>query len=473
MSTAPRQSSILGIVVPLLSLVIYSVGHGLMGTLVTVRLSAEGVSPQWIGAVSSAYFAGLIAGTFVNTRMILSVGHIRAYAAYASILASVTLVIGMVMKPEVWLILRLIGGFATGGLIVVIESWLMISTSAKIRGQVLAIYMVLLYGAMASGQMILKLVDIAMLVPFALIALAASLSVVPLSILKTQSPQLEDHGRLSLIKLFKMTPAGVASSLCGGMLLGVIYGLLPLFFSSVGYSVGDTANMMALVILGGMSLQYPLGRMSDRYDRRLVIASLYGVTLVLSCAFIWTNAIENSNATGCFIFLFGGVMFSIYPISLSHACDELPSEQMINGNQGVLLSYSIGAVIGPIVAPWFISIRGPMGMFVYFTAVSSMILIFLLWRRSVRTPVPLQEHAMFSATVPTSPFLAEMDPRGDPDVETSVLSTEEVEAIEEAEAYNAAIDEDLERTAAVQSEAGLNESSAEAANETGQTNTKP
>ncbi len=452
MPIAPRKSSIIGIVVPLLSLVIYSVGHGLFGTLISVRLSAEGVSPQWIGAVSSAYFAGLIAGAFINTKLILGVGHIRAYAAYASILACASLIIGLVVIPEVWLVLRLIGGFATGGIFVVIESWLMVSTSSKVRGQVLAIYMVLLYGAMAGGQMILKWVDITLLVPFALTALAASLSVVPLTLLKTQTPQMEYHGRLPLSRLFKLTPTGVVASLCGGMLLGVIYGLLPLFFSEVGYDVGDTANMMALVIIGGMCLQYPLGRMSDRYDRRMVIASLFGVTLVLSCTFIWTNAIANTWATAGFMLLFGGVTFSIYPISLSHACDELPPEQMINGNQGVLLCYSTGAVIGPNLAPWFISIRGPMGMFVYFTLISSLVLVFLLWRRSVRTAVPLQEHAMYSATVPTSPFLAEMNPRADPDVETSVLTPEEVEAIEDAEAHEDALREAMETAESPESE---------------------
>ncbi|WP_020410899.1 MFS transporter [Hahella ganghwensis] len=426
MSPAPLKSSILGIVAPLISLVAYSVGHGLLSTLVSVRLSAESVSPQWIGLVTAAYFAGLIAGTFVNTKVILGVGHIRAYAAYASIVASTTLLFGLAVYPEFWFVLRLIGGFAAGGLFVVIESWLMVSTSARIRGQVLAIYMVLTFGAMAGGQIILKWVDIMTLIPFTLVALAASLSVIPLSLLKTQMPQLEDHGRLPFLKLFRMTPAGVMGSFCSGLLLGVVYGLMPLFFSSVGYGVGDTANMMAVVIIGGMCLQYPLGRMSDRYDRRMVIALLFGMTMVLSTVFVWMQAIDNRLMTGVFMFLFGGVMFSIYPISLSHACDELPPEQVINGNQGALLSYSVGAVVGPLLAPWFISIRGPMGMFVYFTTVSALIVVYLLWRRSVRKPVPIEAHNTYTATVPTSPLIAEMDPRGDPDTETLVGEHDEV-----------------------------------------------
>ncbi|OZG74420.1 MFS transporter [Hahella sp. CCB-MM4] len=447
MSPAPLKSSIFGIVAPLISLVTYSVGHGLLSTLVTVRLSAEEVSPQWIGFVSAAYFAGLIAGTFINTKLILGVGHIRAYAAYASILASTSLLFGLAVYPEFWLFLRLIGGFATGGLFVVIESWLMASTSAKVRGQVLGVYMVLLYAAMAGGQMILKWVDIMMLIPFALAALAASLSVIPLSLLKSQLPEIEDHGRLPFKRLFKLTPSGVMASFCGGLLLGVVYGLLPLFFSSVGYDVGDTANMMAVVIVGGMCMQYPLGRISDRYDRRMVIAFLFGLTMVLATAFIWMNAIDNQWMTAVFIFLFGGVMFSIYPISLSHACDELPPEQVINGNQGVLLSYSLGAMIGPMLAPWFMSVRGPMGVFVYFTTVSALIVVYLLWRRTVRSPVPIEAHNTFTATVPTSPLIAEMDPRGDPEIETTMASHDESEnADQEVAAPSKDGDEVAERT---------------------------
>ena len=413
MSNAHPKSSLLVIFAPLLSLVVYAIGHGLLGTLLTVRMSAEEVSPQWIGFISSAYFAGLIAGTFVNTRIILRVGHIRAYAVYASILASVALVFGLVVRPEIWLVLRLVGGFATGGLFVVIESWLMVSTTTNQRGRVMGLYMVLFYASMATGQLLLKSVDIMLLVPFTLAALASSLSIIPLALTKTKSPQFEDHGRLSLRKLVSITPAGVASSFSAGLLLGVIYGLLPLFFFRVGLEVGATANMMAVVIIGGMCLQYPLGRISDRFDRRLVLALLFSLILILSCLCIWMNVTENQLLTAAFMFLFGGAMFSIYPISLSHACDELPSGQTINGNQGMLRSYSIGAMTGPIVAPQFISMAGPPGLFAYFIAVTSLVLAFLFWRRFVRKPVPLRDHSQFATAVPNTSLMSEYDPRSE------------------------------------------------------------
>lgn len=132
---------------PLISLLIYSVGHGLLTTLLTLRLAEEQVSTFWIGAVSTAYFAGLMTGTFINSKLILRVGHIRAYSAYASILCSVALLYGMFVLPETWLLLRLLGGFATGGLLVVIESWIMVSSPVRIRGRMMALYMVLFYGA--------------------------------------------------------------------------------------------------------------------------------------------------------------------------------------------------------------------------------------------------------------------------------------------------------------------------------------
>lgn len=398
---------------PLISLLIYSVGHGLLTTLLTLRLAEEQVSTFWIGAVSTAYFAGLMAGTFINSKLILRVGHIRAYSAYASILCSVALLYGMFVAPQTWLLLRLLGGFATGGLLVVIESWIMVSSPVRIRGRMMALYMVLFYGAMVIGQMLLKQLDITMLLPFVVAALAASLSVIPLALARVDMPRFDKHDKLSVFELIRLTPTAVFSCFISGLLLSVAYGLLPLYFSLIGFGLSQITDMVAWLILGGMCLQYPLGRLSDRVDRRIVLTALFAATLVVSLLFVLLDLQANAWLTGILVASLGGVIFAIYPISLSQACDELQPEQIIAGNQGLLLCYSVGAMAGPLLAPLFINGFGPEGLFIYFVLLAFITVIFLLWRRTMRAPVPLEEHVAFSATTPNTPVMAELDPRAE------------------------------------------------------------
>lgn len=404
-----------GVVSPLMSLVIFILGHGLMSTLLTVRLSAEQVDAQAIGLVSGTYFAGLVLGSFVNARLIIRVGHIRAYAAYASLICTLTLLHGLIVDPWIWAGLRLLGGFATGGLFVVLESWMLVSSTPRDRGKLMSLYMILLYGALAAGQLLLKVIDPMVLAPFALCAMAASLSVIPLALSRVAMPTMIQPQQVGFLELFRLTPAGMWSSLSSGLILGAIYGLLPLYFTDNGYGLARVANMMAVVILGGMCLQYPIGRVSDRLDRRLVIGLLAALLTLVSLLMVILPAPQPDWLMTGLIFLFGGLAFSIYPLSLSHACDELKPDQVLGANQGLLLAYSLGAMIGPVLAPSAIQLFGPQGLFAYFCLCGALLTLFLIWRQRVRAPVPLAEHQQFIPVPPNTPMTAELEPR--PDVE--------------------------------------------------------
>ncbi|MFQ2892518.1 MFS transporter [Aeromonas caviae] len=397
---------------PLTSLVIFILGHGLFNTLLTVRLSAEQVSAQAIGLVSAAYFGGLVLGTFINARLIIRVGHIRAYAAYASLLCFLFLLHGMVVEPVTWAALRLIGGFATGGLFVVLESWMLVSSTPANRGRLMSLYMILLYGSLALGQLLLKQVDPMVLTPFALCAMAATLSVVPLALSRVATPAMVAPQPVGVLELVRLTPAGMGSSFTSGLILGAIYGLLPLYFTDSGASLSQVADMMALVILGGMCLQYPIGRASDRYDRRLVILLLCALLTLIALLMLlpepWREPVE-----GTLVFLLGGMAFSIYPLSLSHACDELRPDQVLGANQGLLLAYSLGAMTGPLLAPFTMTTFGPQGLFVYFALCGLLLSAYLGWRRRKRAPIPLTEHQVFMPVPPNTPMTAELEPRTD------------------------------------------------------------
>ncbi|MBZ6064619.1 MFS transporter [Aeromonas schubertii] len=398
---------------PLTSLVIFILGHGMFNTLLTVRLSAEGVSPEAIGLVSAAYFGGLVLGAFVNARLIIRVGHIRAYAAYASLLCFLFLLHGMVVEPLSWTVMRLIGGFATGGLFVVLESWMLVSSTPANRGRLMSLYMILLYGSLAMGQLLLKWVDPLALTPFALCAMAATLSVVPLALSRVAMPAMVAPQPVGVRELVRLTPAGMGSSFTSGLLLGAIYGLMPLYFTDSGASLPRVAEMMALVILGGMCLQYPIGRVSDRYDRRLVILLLCCVLTLLALLMVLLPESWREPMAGGLVFLLGGMAFSIYPLSLSHACDELHPDQVLGANQGLLLSYSLGAMIGPLLAPLLIRSLGPQGLFIYFALCGALLAAYLSWRKRQRQPIPLDEHQVFIPVPPNTPMTAELEPRTD------------------------------------------------------------
>lgn len=419
---------------PLLSLVIYTLGHGLLTTLLTVRLNLTGESSTIIGVVATAYFAGLVAGTFVNSRVIGRVGHIRAYAAYASMLASIAILYGFVEAPELWILLRFISGFATGGLLVVIESWMLVSSRPEIRGRVMAIYMVLFYGALAAGQLLLEVFPPEALESLALASMTASLSVVPLALSRVDMPRLEVQGKPDIVALIRKTPAGTVSAYAAGMILGVIYGLLPLFFADLGYDLGQIANMMVVVILGGMILQYPLGKLSDHTDRRIVLVFLFAVTAILSFVFIDLEAASNIRLSAGLLFISGGMFFSIYPISLSHACDEVSQDEIMEANQGLILCYSIGAMTGPLIAPVFMAVLNSTGLFWYIGSLASLATLFLLWRLKVRDQVAPEEQQQFSISTPSTPVIAELDPRFDatPGVDSSDGQIEEQNISERA-----------------------------------------
>lgn len=394
---------------PLLSLFIFVLGTGLFGTLLVLRMHNEGASSFAIGSMTSAYYFGLVLGSFRIERLINRIGHIRTFSAFASGLAVIYLLHGMFYSVPFWFALRLIGGFATAGLFVTIESWLLVSGGPDVRGQILSLYMISFYLAQALSQYMLNLSSPNTLLIFAIAAMMSSLSVIPLAMTKTVQPALTETSVLSFRKLFKVTPSGVLGCLCCGLIMSGIYGLFPLFVMEKSGTTERVAILMSIVIFGGMALQYPLGKLSDVIERRTVLIGISLATIATSFAIL---EFYNGNLLSLsLIFLFGGLTFALYPVSISHACDSLEAKDIVAGTQGLLLAYSIGAMTGPIIAPFFMKLQGANGLFTFFIIVSISQLIFFTVRR-LSTPFRQQEEP-FMALPQITPVGAEMDPRGE------------------------------------------------------------
>ena len=396
---------------PLLSLFIFVLGSGLFTTLLTIRLHHEGVSSLLIGAITGAYYAGLAYGSFKIESYILKVGHIRSFSAFASVLAVISFLHGIMLNDWVWLVLRFVGGFATAGIFIVVESWLLSVGSTKIRGQILALYMISLYGAQAIGQLLINISDTNTIMLFAFTAMLSSLSVIPIALTRNPTPEMSEPSSLNLKKLFKVSGSGLIGSFTSGLILGAIYGLLPLVIIQKTGNTSDVGLLMALVIFGGMFLQYPVGKLSDYVDRRLVLLGLS--TLMMVTSMFITSLFGKHYALYMTMFIFGGLAFTIYPVSISHACDSLEQKDIVSGTQGVLLAYSAGATFGPFIAPIFIHFLGSYGLFTYLFIVCSLLTLFLSWRKASVPSTPQEDS--FIVIPQTSPITAEMDPRGETD----------------------------------------------------------
>ena len=361
--------------------------------------------------MTGAYYAGLAYGSFQIERYILSVGHIRSFSAFASCVSIIVILQGIFPNPYVWLVLRFLSGLATAGIFIVIESWLLSAGNTKIRGQILALYMISLYAAQAGGQFLINLASIRTLTLFAVIAILSSLSIIPMALTKIPTPEICEPSSLNFKKLFKVSASGVFGSFISGLILGAIYGLLPLVIIQKTGQTSDVALYMALVIIGGMFVQYPVGRLSDFVERRLVLAGLALLTVIISIVMIYN--MHNIYVAYVTSFILGGVAFTLYPVSISLACDSLEQKDIVSGTQGVLLAYSIGATAGPFIAPVFMHIIGPNGLFIYLTIISTVLTVFLVWRKTNIPATPQDEQ--FIAMPQTTPVTAELDPRGDTD----------------------------------------------------------
>ena len=397
------------IIALLLGIGFMMLGNGLMGTLTSLRLDQAGASATVVGLVMAGYFGGLTIGALFSERLIRRVGHIRAFTAFASLYSAAALAHALFPDAWVWFVLRLIAGFTMAGLFICVESWLNARATNETRGQVLSAYMITVYFSQFLGQFLLTVPDEAGFVLFIVVSILLSVAVVPVAMTTTPGPTLPDVTSFSFRRLWQVSPMGV---------FGTSYGLAPVFTQGLGYSVTQTATFVSATILGGLIIQYPIGKLSDLLDRRMVLAGLYVALVVTSLlvigasflGFWWVMAAAT---------LFGGISFTLYPMSVAHANDHLQPHELVAASGGLILSYSVGATLGPIVASPLMDFAGPLALFAFLVVAGVAASAFATWRLRVRPPVPMEEQAPFQVVPRTSAVAAVLDPRGEDDPQMS------------------------------------------------------
>lgn len=390
-------------------------GNGLIGILLPVRLGIEKVSPDISGLVMSAFYLGFMVGSVLGQGIIRRVGHIRAFAAFAAVATATSLVHALVFDVALWAFLRALTGFCVAALYATIESWLNVKTSNDDRGQVLSIYLVTTYLASLIGQLLINARDIEGLGLFCLGALLMALSLVPVVLTRVAGPELGGVKRLGLRVLYKASPLGVVATWGAGMLSGAFYALGAIYAGSLHLTVWQISLFMGVPIFGGLVMQWPIGRLSDRYDRRTVLLAVL-IMCVVSSIVLSIFSFGGASLTTLLVAVvfLGGALATIYPLAVAQAYDYVDRSDMVGASGGLLLVWAIGGTVGPLIASFFMGRFGPSALFVYLTVIASVIAAFTAYRMLARQARPASEQTTFVSMQTTSAIANALDPRTDP-----------------------------------------------------------
>jgi MFS family permease len=359
---------------------------GLFNTFISLRMELEGHSHEVIGMVASALYLGIFLGSLGAHRWIERVGHRQAFIQFAAISAAVILLQSLWIHPFYWGLLRIIGGIALAGIFIVIESWLLILGNPQNRGAILSAYLAVFYLALSLGQFLINAANPLGVHHFYIAAFFCALSIVPMQIGPVQDPKIENSVRMSLLELFRLSPHGFIGGVISGMVLAAVYGLVPVFAKEAGLSIGEIGTLMAVIIFGGVSLQWPMGKLADRTDRRRVLNGASFLSALLAFAI---GIVDHPSylALLAMAWGFGGCSFTLYPLSMAYTCERVQENQIVAATGGFVLSYSMGAIVGPLAAPLAMDWLGSNGLFYFLSAITAGLGLIGLKKRRVQEPV--------------------------------------------------------------------------------------
>ena len=413
----------------LLAVAILFFGNGILGVLLPVRATLEAFATTSIGLIAAAYSVGFMVGCLSMPYIVRRVGHIRAFAVCAAIAASGVLVMPLAVHPAVWIPLRALSGVCFAGLFMVIESWLNERATRVNRGQILATYMVINLSAVTAGQMVLPLAAPTGFALFAVTAIAITLALVPVGLTTSSAPQPLRQVRLRLGRLYAMSPVGVVGGFFVGLANGAFGGLGAVFATQIGMSVTGVALFMSAALVGGALAQVPIGRLSDRVDRRKVIAAACALAAIAGGLLALLGDARQGGlllsadvaladlsplALVAVAALFGAAIYPQYSLCVAHTNDFVGREDFVEASSGLLLTWAIGASIGPVVAAFAMDGLGVGGLFLYTAVAHASFAAFTVYRIGQRAPVPPEERAPYVAAgrpSRTTPVAVDLDPR--------------------------------------------------------------
>jgi MFS family permease len=357
------------------------VSNGLLTTLLTLRGSGLGFSDSTIGLMQSGYPMGSLLGCLIAPRLIMRVGHIRVFAALASVASGAALVHLVTADPWSWGAMRLITGFCFSGLYIVSESWLNGSASNESRGSILSIYFIVQTGGFTAGQMLLNLSSPEGILLFIVVSILISFSLVPMLVTASATPPYELPERVSLPELFRLSPMALTGSFLNGISQTSLYVAMALYGKAIGLSTGAIGVMLGFMTVGGMLFQFPLGKLSDIVDRRLVIVGAPGLSIPI-CLLLASlqDPAANLHLLYLLIALLGGLTLPVYSVCMAHMNDHLKPSQVVAASGSLVLILAAGMTIGPTLGGNAIERYGPQGVFYLLTVIAALTVMTALFR---------------------------------------------------------------------------------------------
>ncbi len=387
---------------------IIQLANGFFGTFISLRVAIENFETILAGLVLSSYFAGFTWGALRCGRVIERVGHIRAYAAFAGLVAAATAVMPLTVGALPWIILRAVIGFGCAGIFVTTESWLNAKAPLPERGRVFSIYMVGTFLALAIGQLLIGRAAIDTAAPFSAIVALFAVALILVSTARAEPPQVTTSAFLPYGQLSRAAPVAVVGCALSGLVTGTFYALIPAWMQGEGIERATIALVMLVAVLGGLAFQIPVGRMSDRFDRRIVLMALgFGVTTTAIALVIAPRSLPVVLPAAA---LLGGFMSTLYPVCVAHAHDRMPADRVVAVSSRLILVSGFGSVLGPLLGAGIMA-RFDIDGVLYFMAASALLLGLVAGARSLVAAAPRHLHRPFEILAPQATTLAH-DPLG-------------------------------------------------------------
>ena len=396
--------------------------HGFQVSLLGVRAVYENFSISETGFILTGYFVGYFIGALTVPMLVSRVGHIRVFAAFASIASIAVLVHSIIINPFTWFLLRAISGFSMVCLYTIAESWLNDRASNKNRGSVLSIYMIILFGSMAVGMFFLNFSKPANFQPFILVSLLMSLSLVPILLTKKKAPKFKKIIGMRIKELYESSPFGMVSAILCGVCHSAMFALIAVYAAAMNFSIFEISFVTFLVAISGAISQWPIGKLSDIYDRRIVTvystfaAAFFAMLAIFS---VGTMHLPDGLASSKFWFyvfmgLYAFFSLPLFALIFAHTNDFVAKEKFVAAGASLQFAFGMGAISGPFLCSLFMDLIGENGYFIFLILFHSLIGFYGIYRMNVREVVENPDSQFTALPTTITPIGLELSPSTEP-----------------------------------------------------------
>ena len=431
------KNNILPVLALFLGTLFLFLGNGLHGLLLPVRGAYEGYSTTLLGLLGTSWASGFVLGCLFAPLIVRHIGHVRAFSGFIALICIIALMTGILVDPVSWIVLRAVTGFSTAGTSMIIESWLNERATNKSRGMIFSIYIAITLMGSVGGQMMVPLAEVSTPILFMVCGIFYCVAMLPTTLSNAATPQPLKTVRLDLKGLYRNSPVSFLGILMIGIANGAFGTLGAVFGAEAGLDQSTIALMMSVAIAAGALMQMPAGRLSDRLDRRHVLAGLSGIA-ALSGAILYGLRPADGTALMLLIAVYGATANALYPIAVAHANDFAAPEDFVKVSGGLLLLYGIGTIIGPTLGGPIMSGMGPYALFLVTFLAHLAVTVYAIIRSRLRAAVPAAERDSFTSLgtqLATQESLT-LDPRAaaaqeEPEFSTAGTADDEDETIGE------------------------------------------